>query len=132
MAYILKDEITAQRVREIFERLPSGTRNTLGQYGLPSDWARQISTILVNSPPELARMDPTMQIGWAVSQIVAQGKVPGSELHDPVQAGQRFAQVLSTAVTKMTNSEMIESLIRDGDSSRAGTSHFLGKQPDVF
>ena len=124
-------------IGRVFEGLPSGTRNTLGEYGSPAEWAEKMNAQLSSGkglPANFAGMDPSLQISFLVNQVVASGQVPKLGPMDPAGAARRFGQALGAAANPpktMSSLKKIESMIADGDAARAGSSHFLNRQTNA-
>lgn len=135
MAASLVGKITTDEISRVFETLPSGTRNTLGEYGTPQQWAGAINAQLISRkglPANFDSMEPSLQVSFLVQQVVASGNVPSDGPRDPARAAERFGQALGTAITArspVSAVKRIESLIADGDAARANDTHFLKRTP---
>ena len=134
MAMNLIGKITPDLIGKVFETLPSGTRNTLGQYGSPQQWSDKLNDQILRGklPPNLATADPSLQIEFLVSAVVSGGAVPPDGPHDPAGAAGRFSKMLNAHMNppkKLNSVKGIESLIAEGDAQRANDPHFLKTRP---
>ena len=133
MARIELSKITPRRVQEVFQQLPEPTRKSLGRFGTPTDWSRNIRSFFANTsllPAGFHQLDASTQLILAIRHVAADAALPVHPLETPPdQAMQRFGQVLGTQSIEMSHSESIESIIRDTDQVKSGEGHFLHREP---
>jgi len=137
MASVDLETITPEKMKQILEGLSSGTRNTLGQYGTPAEWARAIGSIFANTsslPYGFFQMDPSAQLEYAVHQIAAAGPMPGGggSPHSPDGSLTRLAQLLTAHSIKRSDTEAVQSIIEDSNVARRGNTSFLNRQDDAM
>jgi len=142
MARVDIDKITPQFISALFQQLPQGTRNALGQMGTPTDWSRSIRSTFANEsslPAGFWRMEPSAQLEHAINAHLTGGSVSLAEISPEMKgAGNRLAQLLSAGAVNRSHAEKIESLIdestaRQAAETRTGNQaqNTLAKQPDV-